>query len=481
MPRSAAAEFAHLYRLPPAEALDYLKGRGLITETWSWQDLWQEEHARQFTVSRLARLDILKTMQDNITASVAGDLTRRDWMRDMQTLLKREGWWGIKEITDPQTGEILTTKFDAARLKLIFDTNTRMAYAAGHWQQAWAARESHPYLRYITKRDERVRAAHQAWDNLTLPIEHPFWKTHFPPNGYRCRCRTTSVSRDEYDRLKAGGRIKTDPPPVIERDFVNKRTGEITRVPLGVDPGFAYNPGVTAAQQTQALVAEKLAAAPTALADAARRGSLTSGGLPESFTGQRPGLSDLPPLLVVELPESGLTHAALLAQAKAAIEAIRKSPIPLVNDDSGWVLTPNRKSYKKIADNTDQNRASLEAVQALENLARSAVVAESHPDTEHGNRHVSAVYRLYVPLAIGGLIYRVKLTVKDLRQGLDERKLLHALEAVEIENAPLGTLPTAPRTGVRTGQPTTGRTISVADLLKGVKLHDGSWFIFGKK
>jgi hypothetical protein len=27
------------------------------------------------------------------------------------------------------------------------------------------------------------------------------------------------------------------------RDWVNKRTGEVMKVPVGVDPGFAYNPG----------------------------------------------------------------------------------------------------------------------------------------------------------------------------------------------------------------------------------------------
>jgi SPP1 gp7 family putative phage head morphogenesis protein len=267
-----------LFRLTPAEAVRYLQGRGQLAETFSWQDLWQEEHAHQFTVSRLARLDLLAAVQEAITQSVEGDLTRRDWMRDMTALFKREGWWGEKEVVDPETGETLTTKFDAPRLKLIFDTNTRMANAAGHWQQAVAGRQTHPYLRYVTKRDARVRKIHQGWDNLTLPIDDPFWRTRYPPNGWRCRCRVVSVSRADHARLNAVGRIKTEAPPMIEQKFINRRTGEITRLPAGVDPGFAYNPGVTAQREAALarLVETKLAAVSQPLAEAAIRDRMSA-------------------------------------------------------------------------------------------------------------------------------------------------------------------------------------------------------------
>ena len=44
--------------------------------------------------------------------------------------------------------------------------------------------------------------------------------------------------------------------------------------------------------------------------------------------------------------------------------------------------------------------------------------------------------------------------------------LLHTLVAAEIENAPLGTLPTSiDLSMLQSAQPTTGRTISIAELL----------------
>lgn len=276
MPRSPAAEFAYLHRLTPAEALAYLQGRGRITQTYSWMDLWQDEHARQFTVSRLARLDIITAMRDGITRSVNGDLSRRDWTRNMEQLLRSEGWWGTKKVIDPETGDEVKTTFDSDRLRLIFDANTRMAYAAGQWQNIEDAKETHPYVRYITRRDSRVRPAHAAWDNVTLPVDDPFWDTHTPPCDFRCRCRISTLSEREYKARADGGRIKTERPFEYEAEFVNRRTGEVTRAPMGVNPGFAYNPGKAAARNAalDRLVEEKLLAAGPALAKAARSAGL---------------------------------------------------------------------------------------------------------------------------------------------------------------------------------------------------------------
>lgn len=249
MPESAAQQFAKLQRLTNQEAVDYLAGRGQLTKTFSWQDLWHEEHGQQFTVSRLARLDLLKAMQDGITKSVDGDLSRRDWMRDTKALLKQEGWWGEVQVPDPATGEAVATKFDSSRLKLIYDTNTRMAYSAGQWERAWRNRSSHPYIRYITKGDERVRATHRVWNNLTLPVDDPFWATHWPPNAWRCRCRVVSLSQAEYDKRRAAGTIETEAPPEQLIEWTNKRTGEVSKIPAGIAPGFDYNPGLARTRQ----------------------------------------------------------------------------------------------------------------------------------------------------------------------------------------------------------------------------------------
>lgn len=319
---SAATDFAMLARLPPAGAIAYLQGRRDLTVTHSWQDLWHEEHARQFTISRLTRLDLLGAIRQSLEKSVNGELTRRDWMRDAEKLLKDAGWWGAKEVIDPATGETVTTTFDAARLKLIFDTNTRQAAAAGQWERVQATKKTHPWLRYITKDDDRVRPAHRAWHNLVLPVDDPFWQTHWPPNGWRCRCRVVAMSQREYDSGHApgGAPFNTQPPSGETIEHLNRRTGEITKVPAGVDPGFGYNAGAARREMLAAIEQQKLRAAAADLAAAAVRASLA----PPKIAREKPDQPNWKTLGLVDLREmQALTQAPeLLPRAESIEEAV---------------------------------------------------------------------------------------------------------------------------------------------------------------
>ncbi len=258
---TSAQAFAALGKLTPEDALAYLKARGQITKTWSWADLIREEHSHAFTISRLTNVDLLKDLQDMITKSVNGEMGRTDFMRNAKAALQAKGWWGEVTQTDPATGRDVTTTFNPQRLKLIYDTNTRQAYAAGQWERIQLGKASHPYLRYITKDDGRVRASHAQWHNLTLPVDHPFWQTHYPPNAWRCRCRVISVTQREYDKGKTpmGQDMLKVAPKVQMQDWTNPRTGEVMQVPVGVHPSFAYNPGMNRAQKLEQVVLDKFA------------------------------------------------------------------------------------------------------------------------------------------------------------------------------------------------------------------------------
>lgn len=319
---SAATDFAMLQRLPPAGAIAYLQGRQDLTVTHSWQDLWHEEHARQFTISRLTRLDLLQTIRESLEKSVNGDLTRTDWMRDTRKLLQDAGWWGTKEVIDPATGKAVSTTFDNQRLSLIFDTNTHQAAAAGQWERVQATKKTHPFLRYITKDDGRVRPAHRAWHNLALPVDDAFWQTHWPPNGWRCRCRVVSMNRREYaaGRAPDGSPLNTTAPPAETIAHINRRTGEITRTPAGVDAGFGYNAGMARQQALTAVEQAKLKAAAADLAAAARKEGLQ----PPKVAREKP---DQPTWKTLELPDlrelqPRMQAPELLARAESIDEAV---------------------------------------------------------------------------------------------------------------------------------------------------------------
>ncbi|NTV80668.1 MAG: hypothetical protein HGA24_04505, partial [Candidatus Aminicenantes bacterium] len=41
--------------------------------------------------------------------------------------------------------------------------------------------------------DGVTRPLHRAWNGTILPVDHAWWKTHFPPNGWRCRCTVRAL------------------------------------------------------------------------------------------------------------------------------------------------------------------------------------------------------------------------------------------------------------------------------------------------
>ncbi|MCW8041163.1 phage head morphogenesis protein [Acinetobacter entericus] len=84
----------------------------------------------------------------------------------------------------------------------VFRTNIQSAYGHGRWQQQQRNKDKRQYLMYSAIDDSRVRPAHLALNRIVLPIDHPFWLTHYPPLGFRCRC--TVIALTEKQALKYG-------------------------------------------------------------------------------------------------------------------------------------------------------------------------------------------------------------------------------------------------------------------------------------
>lgn len=228
----------------PQDAFDAFVARALLQPTFNWWDVWQAEHAAAFMVAGIHEGQVLEFIRDLVADTLRTGGSFNDFANALQPALEKKGWWGDVAITDPATGEQRITRFDTARLRLILDTNLRQSHAAGRWQAAVRNQRRQGLLMYRTMRDERVRISHAAWDGLVLPIDHPFWHTHYPPNGWRCRCRVFALSQRDVDRYRADGfTIKTEAPAVNMVRYLDKRTGLEVEVPAGIDPGFAYNAG----------------------------------------------------------------------------------------------------------------------------------------------------------------------------------------------------------------------------------------------
>lgn len=243
------------FDLPPKEAIAFFQAKGYAT-SFAWQDMWQREHDAAFTVAKMMDVDLLRTVRETLDKSMSEGWTFQQFRDELEPRLVQAGWWGKAEVQDPLTGETKVVQLGSVRrLRTIFRTNMQTAYAAGHWQQIQETKAEAPYLMYDAVNDDITREEHREWDGTVLPIDHPWWTTHSPPNGYNCRCSLIQLSADE---VRAQGlAVAEQAPKDTPRSYTNPRTGEVTEVPSGIDPGWAYNPGASRIEQLQQQLAEK--------------------------------------------------------------------------------------------------------------------------------------------------------------------------------------------------------------------------------
>ena len=231
--------------LPPEEAISYFKAKGYnLAPSWDWRDVWQAEHTTAFTVAKTTGFDVLKDIHAAVDDAISQGLTLKQFSDQLTPILQAKGWWGKKELPDPVKGEVKSVQLGSPRrLKIIYDTNLRMSQAAGEWSRIVRNADTAPYLRYTAILDGRTRPLHRAWDGTILPVTHAWWRTHYPPNGWHCRCSTIQLSK--HDLQAMGWEVSPDPDDEVTV-YTNERTGDVTTVPVGIDPGFAYNPGEAA-------------------------------------------------------------------------------------------------------------------------------------------------------------------------------------------------------------------------------------------
>lgn len=243
------------YHQPFAEQVQFFRQKtNLPTERWD--DIQHEAHDRSFIVAGAQGADLLADLNTAVAKAIEQGTGLDAFRKDFKALVAKNGWTGW-------TGEG-SKQGVAWRTKVIYQTNMATSYAAGRYQQLTDPEllAVLPYWRY--RHADGVlhpRPLHVAWDGLTLPPEHEFWRAHFPPNGWGCHCRVTAVPKSDYLRAVANGRGPANAPPAGDT--------------AGIDRGFAYTPGASVADELRALVDAKLPRLPAPIAadlaaDAAR-------------------------------------------------------------------------------------------------------------------------------------------------------------------------------------------------------------------
>ncbi|PKN35641.1 MAG: hypothetical protein CVU61_02125 [Deltaproteobacteria bacterium HGW-Deltaproteobacteria-19] len=236
--------------LKPEEAIRYFREKGYAF-AWNWQEMWQEAHAKAFTVAKVTQLDILEDIRGAVQKALDEGTTLRDFQKNLTPILQAKGWWGKQEVPDLAGATQEVQLGSPRRLKTIYRTNLQTSFMAGRWKEQLENADDRPYLQYVAVMDRRTRPSHARLHGRVFRYDDPFWKAFYPPNGWGCRCRTRALSESN---VQARGLTvhKTDPAQIRWEDRIINRAGEMRPVAvyrdllLGrfeTDPGWSYNPG----------------------------------------------------------------------------------------------------------------------------------------------------------------------------------------------------------------------------------------------
>lgn len=238
------------FNQPFAEQLAFFRKK-LNLPTERWDDIELAAHDRAFMVAGAQSADLLADLRAAVDKAIEHGTGLDAFRKDFKRIVAEHGWTGW-------TGEGSRGGV-AWRTKVIYQTNMATSYAAGRWQQLNDPEllKVLPYWQYHHSDSvTHPRPLHVSWDGLTLPPDHPFWETHFPPNGWGCMCWVTAVSKAAFLGAIANGKGPANAPTNTE----------------GVDQGFGYAPGASLSgdipTQLQDFAVKKIDALPPALAEA---------------------------------------------------------------------------------------------------------------------------------------------------------------------------------------------------------------------
>ena len=242
--------------LAPQKAIEYFKSKGYAF-SWDWHDVWQEAHNKAFTVAKAMRMDVLQDIHDAVQNSITSGQTFEQFKKNLTPKLQAKGWWGRKLVgstgpTGKTEGATEVQLGSPWRLKTIYNTNMQTSYMAGKYREMKANVDVRPYWQYIAVMDSRTRPTHAALNGKVFMHDDPFWKSHFPPNGFNCRCRPRNLSASGLKRSGAQvessqGLMSTTYEPLTQdsNELVPVTTyhDPVTGMDIAPDKGWSYCPG----------------------------------------------------------------------------------------------------------------------------------------------------------------------------------------------------------------------------------------------
>lgn len=306
----------------PPEIARYMDDKGW-QPAFNWKDVFGDENANAFAIAKVTELELGSAFKRSLMRAREQGEGFETWRKQVVQDLRAIGWGLPRHVADPTgktDGEVVDFT-SRRRLETIFWGNMASARAAGQWERAQRSKFALPYFLYLRTTSANPREAHLRWVGLIRPVDDPIWSSIFPPNGWRCKCGVRQISAREAAALlgrewKEGDvRYTDEAPEIVMREWTNKRTGEVLKVPKGCDPGWGGNPGLARVKGVMRAVEQTLVEAPPA--DATRM-------LDELW--QSPWTR-----VVARLPEDQAKEVWLPAGVSHQLQATLKAKSPVVS------------------------------------------------------------------------------------------------------------------------------------------------------
>ena len=179
---------------PNEAAASYIRGKA-VADPAHFGNLPPQLKQRAFTVAGIEQLDALQRIRDAVAKLPEG-----------------ANWDEAKNEIAAEISPFVGGDMKAARAKAEHTLRIHgfQAYAVARHQEQMETIDVFPYWKYVTVGDSRVRPAHAALDGKILRADDDWWKTHYPPWDWGCRCIVEAL--DEEDAKAAGISTRAEMP-----------------------------------------------------------------------------------------------------------------------------------------------------------------------------------------------------------------------------------------------------------------------------
>jgi SPP1 gp7 family putative phage head morphogenesis protein len=121
----------------------------------------------------------------------------------------------IKSFSDFKTEALqIYNQYNVNWLETEYNTTIQQAQNCVRWEQIQQQKKTLPFLQYSAVVDVHTDEICLALNDVTMPVDDPFWDSNAPTNHFNCRC--VLIQLDEFDSEQTPNETIDTLTPILE-------------------------------------------------------------------------------------------------------------------------------------------------------------------------------------------------------------------------------------------------------------------------